>query len=1257
MAETGPGDLLSELDSALQRLEAAEAELGPLYDAVQTASLQVRALARRVRMLERRLAAANRRAVSAQDQLLAERAWVSGAGPRGRRVTVMAPRAWAGPDGACGGPAQRSRRGRTDRDQASDGGRRPRLRRQLMTPDDHERELRRRLAAYVSRQTARAAAYDRLTSAAKTEPQFDEPSPSPPAPAPAPAPPGPSPAAAAPGRGYGSEPDRVTVVVPIHDAPEELRACLWSLARNTTRAATLLLIDDASVDPRVDDLLAWAVTLENVRVLRNVQNLGFAATINRGLRASQGDVVLLNSDTVVGPRWLEQLRLAAHTGPNTGTVTPLSDNAGAFSAPVVDVANRMPVRLGPDDVARLVAAAGGAVNPHAPTGNGFCLYLRRALIEAVGEFDSVSFPRGYGEETDYCMRAGRLGWEHVVDDRTFVHHRRAASFGAARSTLIAAARQRMEELHPDYPAKVASFIADQDMQTARRRVAQALARGEREAASRPRLLFVIHEGGGGAVATNRDLMGALGGEYDCLCFSSDRHVLRLRRIEGSSNEVLDEWPLKRPLLLADFSRADYREAFSAALDRAAPEIVHIRHLFKHTFDAPRMAAARELTTVMSFHDHYFICPTIHLLDERGRYCGGDCTPGLGHCPTVRAGSLPPLKHAFVHQWREEVEVALGDVDAFVTSSSYTRDIHRRFLRATRSRRFELIEHGRNLTQLDGLSEAPERGGRIRILVPGHLDRHKGADLLAAMSRLDREGRLELHFVGDVPERYRRLGVIHGAYERDDLAARVQEIRPAFVGVFSVTGESYSHAITEAWAAGVPVLATDLGAQAARVTDHGGGFLVSAHDPAAALAQVLAAADNRAAYAREQARSNIATLPDVDEMACGYTDLYRDVVDRRRQFAAPHTRPTSPLARGVWRLTAVSTPPGSPAARRLTHPGMRWKLRTRICSATGSRPGRADLVLVGAESLAPGEARSLVAELRERGTPLVLLVDRAPGGEDTPGGADGAREVLLRASRLVIVPGAALARIYSRRHGHVAVLAPALDERLFLAAGGSGPPPSRELEPAEPVHLAYVDPRPGTQQLELLRAALEQLNGAAGRRYQLDVATSADLEPGAGWYELVRIPDPEQAYAEYAQRLRELSPRWHAAVMPQLGVADGDLRYLECAALGLPGVYGATEERAIRDEVEGLVCAAEIPAWCEAIGRLATDAALGETIRQGAWRSVTEARLMAHGGSAALEVLGQALDAPPPASASAAPVAAAPAWLGPPVSTTLDQHAG
>lgn len=293
-----------------------------------------------------------------------------------------------------------------------------------MAAEDRERQLRRRLVAYVARQSARATAYDRLASAGANGGAAD-------------AGPGPqqNPSVAEPAGQRSAKPGHVhvTVVVPIHDASDELRACLWALARNTTRDATLVLIDDASLDPGIDDQLSSASELENVAVLRSTQNLGFSATVNRGLRAARGDVVLLNSDTEVGPRWLEQLVAAAYAAPATGSVTPLSDNAGAFSAPEVDIANAMPLALGPDDTARLVSRASGALRPLAPTGNGFCLYLRRSLIDAVGEMDVASFPRGYGEENDFCMRAGRLGWEHVVDDRTFVRHRRAASFGRTLS--------------------------------------------------------------------------------------------------------------------------------------------------------------------------------------------------------------------------------------------------------------------------------------------------------------------------------------------------------------------------------------------------------------------------------------------------------------------------------------------------------------------------------------------------------------------------------------------------------------------------------------------------------------------------------------------------------------------------------------------------------------------------------------------------------------------------------------------------------
>src|SRR5205807_40850 len=134
------------------------------------------------------------------------------------------------------------------------------------------------------------------------------------------------------------------------------------------------------------------------------------------------------------------------------------------------------------------------------------------------------FPRGYGEENDYCMRAAGLGWRHIVDGRTFVHHEREASFGEAKTDLIAAGRARVDELHPDYTARARAFVSGEPMTELRAQAEQLLARAR--SPIRPRLLFVIHEGGGGAIATNWDLMCALEPEFDCFVFSSDRWTLR-----------------------------------------------------------------------------------------------------------------------------------------------------------------------------------------------------------------------------------------------------------------------------------------------------------------------------------------------------------------------------------------------------------------------------------------------------------------------------------------------------------------------------------------------------------------------------------------------------------------------------------------------------------------------------------------------------------------------------------------------------------
>jgi tetratricopeptide (TPR) repeat protein len=183
----------------------------------------------------------------------------------------------------------------------------------------------------------------------------------------------------------------VTIIIPIFNAYDEVRACLESVVEQTSIAARLLLINDASTDERIPSLLEWAKTYSNVHVINNDNNLGYTKTINVGIKwAGNDDIVLLNSDTIVGSRWLQNLQIAAYHEQDIATVTAMSDNAGAFSVPTMGRANELPKWLTFTELTRAIARNCENVYPKIPTGNGFCLYIRRAVFDRIGLFDEVT---------------------------------------------------------------------------------------------------------------------------------------------------------------------------------------------------------------------------------------------------------------------------------------------------------------------------------------------------------------------------------------------------------------------------------------------------------------------------------------------------------------------------------------------------------------------------------------------------------------------------------------------------------------------------------------------------------------------------------------------------------------------------------------------------------------------------------------------------------------------------------------------------
>jgi GT2 family glycosyltransferase len=252
----------------------------------------------------------------------------------------------------------------------------------------------------------------------------------------------------------------VAIVVPVYDAPAEVERCTESVLAHTTGRAQLILIDDASPNPAIAPLLERYASRANVRVLRNERNRGFTATANRGIReAGNADVVLLNADTEVGANWLTGLRRAAVSGEDIATVTAVSDNAGAFSVQEIEQVNAIPAPWTFAQVARALWQCAGRAYPELATGNGFCMYIRRAAIEAVDMLDEAAFPQGYGEENDFCQRASARGLRHLIAGNVYVRHARSASFGhERREALGRAGMSVLRERWPNYEADIAANL-------------------------------------------------------------------------------------------------------------------------------------------------------------------------------------------------------------------------------------------------------------------------------------------------------------------------------------------------------------------------------------------------------------------------------------------------------------------------------------------------------------------------------------------------------------------------------------------------------------------------------------------------------------------------------------------------------------------------------------------------------------------------------------------------------------------------------
>nr|WP_314876134.1 glycosyltransferase family 2 protein [uncultured Pseudomonas sp.] len=262
----------------------------------------------------------------------------------------------------------------------------------------------------------------------------------------------------------------VDVLIPVYDGLDETLACINSAldARKLNRTPhRLVVIDDHTPVPALAKALKQLAAKGKITLVQNAVNLGFIRSMNRAMALSPNkDVVWLNADTRVHGAWLDRLRQVAYSGADIASVTPFTNNGELMSFPQSRVSHAMPsakAQAELDDLARQTNSPPMEIE----TGCGFCLYIKREALDQVGYLDEVHLARGYGEETDWCLRAREHGWRHMGAPNVFVAHQGGISFGAEKALRVAHNNAILRKRYPDASARYNIFCLRDPIKPAR----------------------------------------------------------------------------------------------------------------------------------------------------------------------------------------------------------------------------------------------------------------------------------------------------------------------------------------------------------------------------------------------------------------------------------------------------------------------------------------------------------------------------------------------------------------------------------------------------------------------------------------------------------------------------------------------------------------------------------------------------------------------------------------------------------------------
>ena len=230
--------------------------------------------------------------------------------------------------------------------------------------------------------------------------------------------------------------------------------CINSIYKNIQSIDfEIIVVDNGSSDGSAEIIQK---KFPEVKLIRNVQNLGFSKANNQAIRASEGEfILLLNSDTYCINDVIKKMLDFIKTKPLAGIVgirllrPDMSTQRDTYTLPtlrtvlyhLIDIKKLLPeclIRRLNDYISFFLIIGGKEAKNYlkyeklshpmiVENISGACMMVRREVIESVGLLDENIFL--YYEDADFCKRVLDGGWELWLLPYTGIIHCVGASFG------------------------------------------------------------------------------------------------------------------------------------------------------------------------------------------------------------------------------------------------------------------------------------------------------------------------------------------------------------------------------------------------------------------------------------------------------------------------------------------------------------------------------------------------------------------------------------------------------------------------------------------------------------------------------------------------------------------------------------------------------------------------------------------------------------------------------------------------------------